>query len=225
MAVKNPMDRQRETRLSDRAVAIGREGDIAAFGEFLIPPRSARAFTLRAGQTVRVEDTEGRQPGDLVAFQADNLAVQLSQARTRVENRKVTVTRGDTLWTSTFPPEVMLTIVEDTHGGHDLLYPPCCRYALDKRFGVARDGCLENLAAALAPWGVTPPDIPDPLNLFFQVSVDAAGRMTVREPASTPGSAISLKAHLDCLIAVSTCPVPFPGKTHSGYRITIRDVA
>ncbi len=33
--MKNPMDRQLEKRLSDRALAIGREGDAAAFGELL----------------------------------------------------------------------------------------------------------------------------------------------------------------------------------------------
>ena len=36
--MKNPMDRQLEKRLSDRAVAIGREGETAAFGEFQIRP-------------------------------------------------------------------------------------------------------------------------------------------------------------------------------------------
>ena len=33
--MKNPMDRQLEKRLSQRAVAIGRDGDVAAFGELL----------------------------------------------------------------------------------------------------------------------------------------------------------------------------------------------
>jgi len=34
-AMKNPMDRQLEKRLSERAVTIGREGDTAAFAELL----------------------------------------------------------------------------------------------------------------------------------------------------------------------------------------------
>lgn len=33
--MKNPMDRQLEKRLSNRAVAIGREGEVSAFGELL----------------------------------------------------------------------------------------------------------------------------------------------------------------------------------------------
>jgi len=170
---------------------------------------------------VRIVDTCGKQPGDLVAFKAADLAVKLSQARTRVENHKTAVTQGDNLWTNTFPPEVMLTITKDTHGAHDLLYPPCCRYALEKRFAVSRDGCLENLVDALKPWAVKPHEIPEPLNLFFSVSVDEAGAMLLGEPTSKPGSLIELQAQMDCIVAVSTCSVPLPPKANSQFHIEI----
>ena len=45
--MKNPMDRQLEKRFSDRAVAIGREGDVAAFGELLQLLRSSSANARR----------------------------------------------------------------------------------------------------------------------------------------------------------------------------------
>jgi len=48
--MKNPMDRQLEKRLSDRAVAIGRDGNVAAFGELLdlLCSSSANARRLAA---------------------------------------------------------------------------------------------------------------------------------------------------------------------------------
>ena len=48
--MKNPMDRQLEKRLSERAVAIGREGDVAAFRELLelLNSSSANARRLAA---------------------------------------------------------------------------------------------------------------------------------------------------------------------------------
>lgn len=48
--MKNPMDRQLEKRLSERAVAIGREGEVAAFGELLelLGSSSANARRLAA---------------------------------------------------------------------------------------------------------------------------------------------------------------------------------
>lgn len=48
--MKNPMDRHLEKRLSERAVAIGREGEVAAFGELLelLGSSSANARRLAA---------------------------------------------------------------------------------------------------------------------------------------------------------------------------------
>lgn len=187
----------------------------------VVPPRAARAFVVAAGWTLRIVDVSGRQAGDLVALKADDLSVKLSQARTRVENGKVALSAGDSLWTNTLPPRVMATITRDTFGSHDLLYPPCCRYALEKRFGVSCDGCLEHLAQALAPWGVQAHAVPDPLNLFFAVGVDDAGRMAVREPHSQPGSVIELRMDMDCIVAVSTCAVPQAGREHSAYHVQV----
>jgi hypothetical protein len=51
--MKNPMDRQLEMRLSDRAVAIGREGDVAAFGELLELLRSSSANARRLSASAR----------------------------------------------------------------------------------------------------------------------------------------------------------------------------
>jgi hypothetical protein len=45
--MKNPMDRALEKRLSDRAVAIGREGEVAAFGELLALLQSSSANARR----------------------------------------------------------------------------------------------------------------------------------------------------------------------------------
>lgn len=45
--MKNPMDRKLENRLSDRAVAIGREGEVAACGELLVLLRSSSANARR----------------------------------------------------------------------------------------------------------------------------------------------------------------------------------
>ena len=186
-----------------------------------IPPKSARALAVEAGQTVRIIDTAGRQPGDFVAFKADDLSVKFSQARTRVENRTVRVTQGHALWTNTQPPRVMFTIAADMCGTHDLLYTPCCRYALEKRFGLSCDGCIENLANALKPWGILAHEISDPLNLFFSVHVDGEGEMEIREPTSKPGDFIDLKAEMDCVVAVSTCAVPLSGKENTSYEIRI----
>lgn len=186
-----------------------------------VDPMSAEAFTILRGQTIRIVDVAGGQPGDLVAFNLHDLSERFSQARTRVENRTCTVTTGHHLWTNTLPPRVMFTIIADTAGNHNLLYRPCCRYALETRFGVSRDGCQENLARALAPWGLSLLDIPDPLSVFFNVIVAADGTFSIGEQRSRPGDSIALRAEMDCLLAVSTCSVPREGKENSGFAVEV----
>lgn len=186
-----------------------------------IPPMSARAFTVEQGETVRIVDVEGGQPGDLVAFNLHDLSEHFSQSRTRVENHTCSVTTGHRLWTNTLPPKIMFTITEDSAGDHDLLYTPCCRYALETRFKLSRDGCHEHLAKALAPWNISLQEIPDPLNLFFSVNVESDGTLSIGKHRSLPGDYIELRAEMDCLAAISTCSVPLEEKSNSGFTIEI----
>jgi len=194
---------------------------MSATREFPVHAKSAVAFPVEAGEVLRIIDEEGGQPGDLVAFSAGDPKVALSQARTRVENRSVRVTTGHGLWTNTLPPRAMLTITADTCGVHDLLYTPCCRYALQTRFATSGDGCYEHLAAALAEAGLRNVAVPDPLSLFFRVDVGPDGALAIGEPPSHPGDYIELRAEMDCIVAVSTCAVPLPGRRHSGYLIRV----
>ena len=186
--------------------------------QFSIAPASAQAFTVLTGQTLRVVDIAGGQAGDLVAFHLHDLEETFSQARTRVENRAFRVTAGHALWTDAAWPRIMFTLLADTGGGHDLLYTPCCRYALERRFHVSRDGCLENLTRALASHQVR--KVPDPLNLFFNVSADPAGPIHIGQPLSAPGGRIDLRAEMDCLVAVATCAAP-KATPSTGYEIEI----
>lgn len=186
-----------------------------------IPPMSARAFTIAKGKLLRVTDVQGGQPGDLVALNLHDRSECFSQSRTRVENRACRITVGHTLWTNVLPPRVMFTVTSDTAGNHDLLFTPCCRYALEKRFNVSRDGCREHPAEALAPWGISLRAVPDPLSLFFSVDLEPDGTMAIGEHGSRPGDCIELRAEMDCLVAVSTCSVPIAGRENSGYLADI----
>ena len=191
--------------------------------EIAIPPLSATAFTVAAGEVLRIEDTFGGQPGDLVAFNLHDLEEAFSQARTRVEEQSCHVAAGNRLWTNAQPPRVMFTVLQETAGEHDLLYTPCCRYALEIRFHVSRDGCHEHLVRALAPWGIAGSRLPDPLNLFFTVRIEPTGKLGIGKHISQPGDAIVLRAEMDCLVAVAACSVPRQNGENTGYRVTVSD--
>ena len=184
-----------------------------------VPPMSGRAFEVPRGTVLRITDVDGGQPGDLVAYNLDNLSESFDQACTRVENRAIRLTTGGRLWTSGHPRRPLMTIVEDTAGSHDLLYAACSRYALEERFDVSRDGCEENLAEALRKWEVQ--NVPNPLNLFFGVDVGSDGSLAISTPTSSAGDYIELRVEVDSLVAVSSCSVPKANGPNSGYTITL----
>lgn len=189
--------------------------------ETIIPPMSGRAFELKAGDIISITDIEGGQPGDFVVFDRHDFTVRFNQARTRVENAKYTVGAGDKLWSGSNPPFVMLEIMPESQGIHSLMYSPCCRYALKKRFNVSCDGCFEHLQAVLSEYGVGASLIPDPLSLFFNAVTGMDGVLGIGQHQSRSGDTIFLRALVDSLVAVTTCSVPIAGRKNSPYKVRL----
>ena len=67
-------------------------------------------------------------------------------------------------------------------------------------------GCFGNLAAALAPYGVSPDAIPIAFNCFMNVPIDAAtGALIVAPPLSRAGDSITFVADMDLVIGLTAC--------------------
>jgi urea carboxylase-associated protein 1 len=173
--------------------------------ETTLPPHGHIAREIERGQVMRVVDLEGRQVGDLVAFNRANLAEKFWISNTIRLNGTVFVTTGHTLYSELSNP--MFTITADTCGRHDLL-AGSCNAEIDKvRYGVdAHYGCVENFLAALEPYGIARKDVPMSLNLFMNCPVDASGAWTIATPISKPGDYVDLRAEMDCVVALSNCP-------------------
>src|SRR5436190_10039927 len=179
-----------------------------------IPARRGKAAHLKQGQSVRVVNTKGQQVVDTWAFRADDLAEFMSMEHSRVAIGRIIPAIGDTLVSNRRNP--ILTLSEDTSGGiHDTLFAACdrWRYELLGCTGY-HDNCTDNLATALAELGLAPPETPAPLNLFMNIPVVDGNRVEIRPPVSTPGSHVTLRAEIDCILAFSACPqdvVPING--------------
>jgi len=171
-----------------------------------IPARSGKAARVRQGQTVKVINSKGQQVVDTWAFVAGDPREFMSMEHSRVAIGRIIPGVGDTMVTNRRRP--ILTLVEDTSGGvHDTLFAACDRW----RYEVLghegyHDNCTDNLAAGLAALGLEPPQTPAPLNLFMNIPVTDGNRVEMRPPVSTPGSYVSLRAEIDCIVAFSACP-------------------
>jgi uncharacterized protein len=171
----------------------------------LVPAKLGAGLTLRKGQHLRVIDPEGGQTGDLMAFSQDGTQ-RLSNGRTFDYGGKIYVSTGDVLWSDKSNP--MLTFVSDDVGRHDFLYSACSIEMYRIQYGVTgyHPNCTDNLCNALRELGVNPEPLPSPLNLFMNVAVQPDGRLVFSPPRSRAGDAVVLRAEMDLVIAISSCP-------------------
>jgi uncharacterized protein len=186
-----------------------------------IPPNSGMAFEVARGQHLRVT---GTTIADFVAFNLHDLRERFDQARTKTYNSKIWISTGDVLMTKANNP--LLRIVVDLYAGqgtHDLQKGMCSGGRFQRAAGEGRlaeyynrpirpedlpdHGCWENLSRALAPYGVSPEDVPSPFNLFQTLEIDpVTGRMSNTSIRPRPGTYIEFRAEMDALVAISACP-------------------
>ena len=191
----------------------------------VIPYNTGRSFTVKKGQYARVI---GRRTVDFVVFNLDNLSERFSQARTKSNQAKLFITKGDVLFSK--HNTVMMTIVEDTWPGfHDMQKGMCDRKRNEMVFrGEAKrvrwedgeekqevrrwedlpdHGCWENLSNAVKEWNIIPENVPNPLNLFSHKKIDGETGLWWDVPLVLEEDVyVDLRAEMDCLIAASHCP-------------------
>ncbi len=170
----------------------------------VIPARSAKAFLVHAGDTLRVIDVEGQQVADVFCANAADPTETLSGIVTTQLNKAIYLTTGHVLYSVRRRP--LFTIGADTVGRHDLLMGACSAYSYKLRYGVDdHPSCQALLAAVLAPLGV-PADVSDTFNAFMNVPCAPDGTLHIEVPLSRAGDYVDLQANIDCIVAVAACP-------------------
>jgi uncharacterized protein len=171
-----------------------------------IPPRSGVAFRVAKGETLEVIDPMGVQVADLLAFNADDVGEAISAGRTFDYAETIYLTKGHTLYSNRSNP--LLEIIRDDVGRHDFLLTPCSKATFEHFYPdkPVHRGCFGNLAAALAPYGVTEDMIPSAFNCFMNVPVDGeTGKLRVLPPVSKAGDTIAFRAARDLVIGLTAC--------------------
>ena len=184
--------------------------------EFVIPIRSGRAWTVRAGQLCRIVVVEGPQVGDLNLWHLHNPRERFWAARTRQLHR-AHVSTYDRLWSTLPYLRPMATITRDTvsygvdaDGGrcHDLLGTRCDPYVNQLLTGEEFDfHCHSNLTRAVLAHGLTELDVHDVLNVFQVTGLTVDGdQYYMKASPARRGDVLEFLAEIDLLCALSTCP-------------------
>jgi uncharacterized protein YcgI (DUF1989 family) len=182
-------------------------GEAGQTGELhTVPARRGRAARLDAGQAIKIINTHGQQVVDFWAFNAADLGEYLSMEHLHAAIEGILPKAGCDLVTN--QRRAILHFAEDTTPGiHDTLMAACdeYRYRLLGCEGY-HDNCTDNLFEAMGELDLTPPECPSPLNLFMNIPVGPDGKTSWGSPLSKPGDYVVLRAVLDCVVAMSTCP-------------------
>lgn len=173
--------------------------------EFVIPKKSGRAFQVRKGHILRVIAIEGPQVADFNAFNRHDLRERFSASRTRSISGFY-VREGTKLYSNPGRERVMMTVIRDPIGVHDILAARCSAFIRKYNHGIeGYIGCQELLSEAIAPYGLTPDDTHDSFNIFMHRKIEE-GKAVTLPPVVKAGDSIDLLAEMDLLVAMTACP-------------------
>jgi uncharacterized protein len=199
-------------------------------GTIAIAARTGKAFKVMRGEICRVSCSEGPQVADMIVFNLDDPSEKFWSARTRVVHGghlKV----GDQLWSTPPMTRPMMTMIADTvnhaelpHGArsHDLLFCRCDArlYELVHKRKHSSN-CNDNLAAAIAEFGLAPLEVHDPFNIFMTTGLNAEGRPFYLPSDARKGDFVEMVTEMNCLVAISACPGGSSGPVSRSLRVDL----
>lgn len=175
--------------------------------DHVVPAKGYYGLEMAEGQTLRIIDIEGQQVMDNVFLNARNPTEHLSVVWSKLVNGTWNLTKGHTLISVHGNP--MLDITEDTVGMNFCGGSYCTQWSNKFRYGDPfMHNCLDNLANALAPFGIDRAGVTESSEFcnFMNVGYDPDGTCEIRVPISVPGDYIDFKARMDVLAGFSCCP-------------------
>lgn len=171
-----------------------------------VPARRGKAVRLARGQAIRIINLHGKQIVDTWAFVAGDMPEYMGMAQCRAFWGRLFPVVGDRMVTNRRRP-ILILEADTSPGRHDTLIAPCDA----ERYGLLgctdyHDNCKDNLHAGLAELGLYIPYTPDSLNVFMNIPWHEDGRLDWGVSQARPGDSITLRAEIDCVVALSCCP-------------------
>lgn len=166
----------------------------------------ADVFDLKTDQFLQISDMLGKQVAIMTLFNAEDPSEVLSTAHTRAINHSLLLLKDHALYSN--KRNKMMTVIDDTVGRHDILFPLDDSRAYHDDYGVeGHRNSFDALADALQKHEIGPDQIPiDVVNWFMHVALKPRGELEVREPLSERNSNVVLKAHMPLLVAIVPSP-------------------
>jgi uncharacterized protein len=171
---------------------------------------------LKRGQGLRIAQTGTHASVALVAWRADDPTERLNLPDTIKVQWTTVIQKGRVLFSDA--GRVLLSVIEDSSAAHDVLAGGSTAASNAAKYDVPTRNTRDNLVLAATKFGLSRRDLPVTLSLFAPVSVDADGTLFWRAQAARGDDFIDLRAEMDLLIALSTCPHPMDPAPSAPHR-------
>jgi uncharacterized protein len=181
----------------------------------VIPGGATWSHVLKRGTALRMTDVEGgaNVAGYFLNFEMPSERFNLPD--TLKAQHTARLTKGHVLYSDM--GRILCSITEDAVGWHDPLAGISNAALVEKKYGKktyqeacnqwfqnARDG----LTIELGKYGLGPRDLHSTVNFFSKVTANEQGHLEFVENNSKPGSFIELRAEMNVLVLLNTCPHP-----------------
>lgn len=185
------------------------------FWEEIIPGGANWSHILKRGTALRMLDIEGGANVSAIFLNFEIPAERYSFADSLKAQHTAKLTRGNVLMTDM--GRILCSIVEDSIGCHDPIGGHSNAEDIRKRYGEKRYQQHHNdfyrnaqdlFLIELEKYGLNHESLMGCVNFFSAVDVDTAGNMSFREGHSKAGDEVVLRAEMNTLIILNTCPHP-----------------
>jgi urea carboxylase-associated protein 2 len=183
-------------------------------------------YRVKAGERIRITSTEGNSAVALVAWNAGDTSERINHADSIKIQWTAALGKGRLLFSDM--GRVLLSIVEDSSGAHDVLAGGLNASAVARKYGPnpSLRNTRTNLVLAAGKFGLDGRDIPPFISFFAPVVVAEDGRLEWREGVRQAADFVELRAEMDLLIAISNCPHPLdPASTYVAGPIEVAILA
>ncbi len=167
----------------------------AVIGREVVPPGWYATIRLRRGEALRIVDDAGTSSASLIGWRAEDMSERINCADTVKVQWSAAISKGRVILSDM--GRVLLSVIEDTSGAHDLLVGGSTPASTAAAYGSAGRNTHDNFLGAAAKVGLGLRDIPPCATFFAPVSVDAKGRFVWNGGRKRAGDFVDLRAEMN----------------------------
>ncbi|CCD97712.1 urea amidolyase associated protein UAAP1 [Bradyrhizobium sp. STM 3809] len=185
-----------------------------------VPPGWHATVRLSRGEALRIRDDQGCSSVSLLAWRSEDPSERINCADTVKVQWSAALSKGRMILSDM--GRVLLSVIEDTSGAHDLLVGGSTADSTQSTHGEVTRNTQANFISAAAKIGLGLRDIPPCVTFFAPVTTDAAGRFVWHAERKRPGDFVDLRAEMNLIVAVSNCAHPLdPARPAATAPITL----